>query len=84
MMKNQHYDDWYHASQLIFDAPRQGIVKEGTDMSGHIGGAATLAGTYLAAGLLLKSGNPYAMAAGGLILAIPDPVIYGIGYVLFD
>ena len=55
-----------------------------TDMSGHVGGATTLAATYVAAGLLIRSGNPYAMAAGGLILAIPDPIIYGIGYVIFD
>ena len=85
-MKNQYFDDWYQTSQLIFDGVKHGhqtMESSGLDGS-HIGGAATLAGTYLAAGIMLKTGNPYLMAAGGAILLIPDPVIYGIGYVLFD
>ena len=59
------------------------MESSGVDGS-HVAGAATLAGTYIAAGMMIRTGNPYLMAAGGTILLIPDPIIYGIGYVLFD
>lgn len=84
-MSNQYYDQWYQSTQILHDYNQVGFHQDDSaSHSGHLGGAAVLGGTYVAAGLMIRSGNPYAMAAGAAILAIPDPVIYAVGYWIFD
>lgn len=84
-MYNEFYEAWLAEVGLI-EQPANPVepVALGGSLSGHVGGAATLAATYAASYMMLRSGNPHLMAAGGAILLIPDPVIYGIGYWIFD
>ena len=53
---------------------------------GHIGGLTALAATYSIAGVLAIADGPLpfgdAIAVG--ILAVPDPVIYGIGFAIAE
>ena len=47
-------------------------------------GAIALTGTYMVAGGLMMTKHPVAMAAAGVILAIPDPVILMVGVSLLS
>ena len=80
---NHYRAEWYQHSQLMHENTNRGHHQT-DDPSMNIGGAATLGGTYIAAGLLIRSGNPAAMAAGATILAIPDPLIYAVGHWIFS
>lgn len=82
---NEYKQSWYEHTQLMYDPITQSTSHQDDSASmGHIGGAAVLGGTYVAAGLMIRSGHPAAVAAGAAILAIPDPVIYAVGYWIFD
>lgn len=83
---NPYKQAWMDECGLIYQSanPTTPVQANTSDMSGHIGGAATLAGTYAASYLMLRSGNPALMATGAGILLVPDPIIYGIGYWIFD
>ena len=81
---NQYKEAWYQHTQLMYDVTKPPTHVDENASMGHIGGAAVLGGTYVAAGLMIRSGNPAAMAAGAAILAIPDPVIYAVGYWIFE
>lgn len=47
-------------------------------------GATAVAISYVAASGLIATGNPYGIAAGTVILAVPDVVWFYAGYSLFD
>lgn len=47
-------------------------------------GAAAVATSYVVAGMLIRSANPYGIAAGTAILLVPDVVWFAAGYSLFD
>ena len=83
-LMNEYKEAWYQHTQMNYDIANQPRHVDDSASMGHIGGAAVLGGTYIAAGLMIRSGNPAAIAAGAAILAIPDPVIYAVGYWIFD
>jgi hypothetical protein len=83
-LMNEYYNAWYQHTQMNYDIANQPRHTDDSASMGHFGGAAVLGGTYIAAGLMIRSGNPAAIAAGAAILAIPDPVIYAVGYWIFD
>jgi hypothetical protein len=78
---NEYWERWYETIQILEELPND-TNEPGLSHDKVVAGGATLAASYIAAGLLIKSKNPYAMTLGGAILLIPDPVIFGIGYYL--
>lgn len=78
VMKNEYYDQWYEATQIL-EAMNLSENKEDDGLfSPAEAGAVGLSATYLVAGGLMATKNPYAMATAGVILAIPDPVIVAV------
>lgn len=47
-------------------------------------GSAAVATSYVVAGMLIRTANPYGIAAGTAILLVPDVVWFAAGYSLFD
>lgn len=47
-------------------------------------GTAAVATSYVVAGMLIRTANPYGIAAGTAILLVPDVVWFAAGYSLFD
>jgi len=47
-------------------------------------GTAAVATSYVVATGLIRTANPYGIAAGTAILLVPDVVWFGLGYSLFD
>lgn len=54
------------------------------DSAASASGAAAVATSYVVAGMLIRSANPYGIAAGTAILLVPDVVWFAAGYSLFD
>lgn len=78
---NEYWEQWYEATQVLSEMP---LDSDDHDLSNLqiAAGTAVLSASYVAATLLIKTKNPYAVAIGTGILLVPDPVIFGIGYVL--
>jgi hypothetical protein len=74
-MRNEYYDQWYEAIQMLNTIPLSEETASDGLFSPTEAGAIGLSATYLVAGGLMATKNPYAMATAGVILAIPDPVI---------
>tara|TARA_B100001093_G_scaffold30382_1_gene26348 strand:+ start:2101 stop:2346 length:246 start_codon:yes stop_codon:yes gene_type:complete len=79
---NEHWDAWYQATQLIHNIPVDPLTSHDGLYSPATTGTLVLSASYAVAGGLMFTRNPYAMATAGVILAIPDPVIFGIGMLL--
>lgn len=83
-MKNEWFEDWYHASQILDAALTSSQNEEDGIFTPATAGALTLAISYAAASALVASKNPVGVGIGTAIFLIPDPVIFGIGYGLFS
>lgn len=77
--KNSHYDAWYEAIQVIQNIPIDAQFERDGLFSPATTGGLALAASYTLAGGLMMTKHPVAMATAGVILAIPDPVIFAIG-----
>lgn len=82
-MKNEFFEDWYHASQIFENALITSQNEEDGIFTPATAGALTLAASYAVASALVASKNPIGVGIGTAIFLIPDPVIFGIGYGLF-
>jgi hypothetical protein len=78
VFRNEYYDQWYEATQLLNVIPLSEEQQDDGLFSPAEAGAVGLAATYAVAGGLMATKNPYAMATAGVILAIPDPVIVAV------
>jgi len=54
------------------------------DSAASAAGATAVATSYVVAGMLIRTANPYGVAAGTAILLVPDVVWFAAGYSLFD
>jgi len=79
---NEHWEAWYEATQLIHNIPLDSSSADDGLYSPATTGTLALSASYAVAGGLMYTRNPYAMVTAGVILAIPDPVIFGIGMLL--
>ena len=77
--KNAHYDAWYEAIQVLQNIPLDSQHETDNLFSPAVAGGLALSASYALAGGLMFTKQPVAMAAAGVILAIPDPVIFAIG-----
>ena len=84
MFRNEYYDQWYEAIRLLNVIPLSSEQEDDGLFSPAEAGAVGLAATYVVAGGLMATKNPYAMATAGIILAIPDPVIVAVSAYLLS
>ena len=77
--KNAHYDAWYEAIQVFSNIPLDSQHETDRLFSPAVAGGVALSVSYAIAGGLMMTKHPAALAAAGVILAIPDPVIFAIG-----
>lgn len=54
------------------------------DSVASVAGASAVATSYVVAGMLIRTANPYGIAAGTAVLLVPDVVWFAAGYSLFD
>jgi hypothetical protein len=54
------------------------------DSAASVAGGAAVATSYVVAGMLIRTANPYGIAAGTAILLVPDVVWFAAGYSLLD
>jgi hypothetical protein len=54
------------------------------DSAASAAGGAAVATSYVVAGMLIRTANPYGIAAGTAILLVPDVVWFAAGYSLLD
>lgn len=84
VFRNEYYDQWYEATQVLESMNLSEQKEDDGLFSPAEAGAIGLSATYLVAGGLMATKNPYAMATAGVILAIPDPVIVALSAYLLS
>lgn len=82
--KNEYFDAWLESMQTLQTIPLSEEVHGDGLFSPAEAGAIALTGSYMLAGGLMMTKHPVAMAAGGVILAIPDPVVVMVGVALLS